>query len=82
MAKTLSLEEIRDSIARIKQDISRKEGEKQAELKNLQKEYGLNSIDDAYKMLGKIEKEIQDKRAEKQKLMTGIVKKLEEYGYA
>ena len=80
--KELSLEELKEIIDNIREDVAKKKGERQAEMNVLKKEFGLANLDDAYKELSKLEKIIQDQQREKAEQLSVITKKLQEFGYA
>lgn len=79
--KEKSLEELKKAIESIKEDIATKKGERQAELNTLKKEHGLKDLDDGYKLLQKLEVEIEDKQRDKDKLLDKAWDQLKEFGY-
>ncbi len=81
MAKDeVKLEDIKEAIDRLKTDIAKKEGEKDAELKYLKSEFKVKDLDAAYKMLNKLNTEYQDKLQERAKLIGRAKQTLQEYG--
>jgi hypothetical protein len=66
---------------KIKTDIARQEGEKTAVMSDLEKEFKIKSLDEAYNKYEGLEKQIKDKKADKDKLMTRVEGRLKEYGY-
>lgn len=72
---------LRNRIQRIEKEISRKEGEMQATLETLKKEFKVKTIDEAYDMYDDLKKEIETKQQEKERLIEEVDKKLTAYGY-
>jgi len=79
--RNLSAEDLRETLERINRDISKKEGQQEAELAALKKNFGVKKIDDAYDLLKKLEREIDDISRDRAKLIDTVNTKLKEFGY-
>jgi hypothetical protein len=77
----MDLQGLRNRLQRVEKDISRKEGEMQAALETLKKEFGVKTIDEAYDMYHSLKKEIETKQKEKEIMTAEVDKKLAAYGY-
>jgi prefoldin subunit 5 len=77
----MEVQMLRNRIQRIEKEISRKEGEMQATLETLKKEFKVKTIDEAYDMYDDLKKEIETKQQEKERLIEEVDKKLTAYGY-
>ena len=76
----LTLEEIKDKIDSLKEEIARKQGQRDTELEALKKDYGVKNLDGAYKMLDKLTAEVEEKSRERSKLMKEANDLLEDFG--
>lgn len=76
-----TLRGLRTSMAKIKSDIAKREGEREAELKALKKDFDVDDLDGAYALLKKLDAHIEDTSRERSKLIASAKKRLEEFGY-
>ena len=77
----MNLQEIKDKMAKIKSDISRKEGEKSAVINDLKKEFSVKTVDEAYDLYDSLKTELEKDQIEKEKLTVSVEKQLVSYGY-
>jgi hypothetical protein len=77
----LTLEEIKRFIDKIKTDLANKQGEMTAELKALKKDFEVDNLDAAYKLLDQLNEKVEDFSQERSSLMAKVTQKLEEFGY-
>lgn len=77
----LTLEELKALIDKIRTDLANKQGEMTAELKALKKDFEVNDLDGAYKLLAQLNDKVEDLSRERVSLMTKVTQKLEEFGY-
>lgn len=81
MAKEMTLKEIKDNLQRLREDIAKKEGEKAAELKSLEKEFKAKGLDDLYDLLKKLNVECDDLSLRRAELIEEADQLLKEFGY-
>lgn len=82
MAKNeLTLEEIKKLLDKVKIDLANKQGEMTAELKALKKDFEVDDLDGAYKLLAQLNKKAEELSRERSSLMAKVTEKLEEFGY-
>ncbi len=82
-AKTgeLSLEEIKELIDKIKSELASKQGEMAAEMKSLQKDYGVKNLEAAYALLKELNHKVEGLAQERATLMAKVTEQLQKYGY-
>lgn len=80
MRNDLTLEDIKKTIDRLKSDMAKKEGERDAELKVLMKEFKIGTLEAAHIALDKINVEIEEKQRERARLMSSVKAMLERFG--
>lgn len=82
MAKgELTLGEIKEALSKIKNDIARKEGERDSILKSLTKEFKAKNLDDLYNILEGLNKQCDDLSRERTNLSAEADKLLIQFGY-
>jgi hypothetical protein len=79
--RELTLQEVTDKMDRLKSDISKKEGERDAVWTDLSKEFAVKTLDAAYSQLEKLQGKIDILQEKKQELMASVQKRLAQYGY-
>jgi len=77
----LTLEEIKKLIDKVKIDLANKQGEMTAELKTLKKDFNVDTLEDGYKLLEKLNSKAENLSRERSSLMAKVVQKLEDFGY-
>lgn len=77
----MTAEEIKEIIDKIKSDIDKKQGEREAVMKSLKAEYSMKNLDDLYKLLKKLNDEVDDASRERASLIAQASAKLKEFGY-
>ena len=77
----MELQEIKKKIQTLNNDIARKEGELSAAMADLKRDFGIESLDEAYDKIDAIEIEMKDITSQKSKLEEEVTRKLKEYGY-
>lgn len=77
----LHLEDIKKALQKLREDIAKKEGEKESELKLLKKEYKGKDLDDLYKLLEKLNAKCDDLSRDRTKLMSEATELLDKFGY-
>lgn len=80
MKNNVTLEDIKEGIDKLKSSIAKKQGERDAELKALKKDFKIDSLEEAYSTLDKINAEIDDKSRERARLMKESTEWLEKFG--
>lgn len=77
----LTLQDLKTEIDKIKSDLAKKEGERSAVATELERDFGMQDLDAAYKELDKLEEEIASKKKTRNTLEQEIGEKLAKYGY-
>jgi flagellar biosynthesis chaperone FliJ len=77
----MELSEIRAKMERVKRDIAKKEGELSATIEDLKREMNVKTVDEAYDQFDALEKEIAEKKTEKETLTKTVEEALLSYGY-
>ena len=77
----MELQELKNKMERVKIDLGKKEGEKEAILCDLKENFGVKSIDEAYDKFDELDKKVEEMKKEKEKLVSEIDEKLKGYGY-
>ena len=73
------LKELKDKLERLKKEKAQKEGERNAVFAQIQKEFGVKTIDEAYKKLEEMSADIEVKKEKKEELLKIAQEKLEGY---
>lgn len=77
----LNLQQLTDKMDRIKQDVAKKQGERDAVWEDLSKEFKAKDLDAAYEELDELKSKIEILQEKKQELMTSVQGRLSSYGY-
>lgn len=77
----MDLQTLRKKMELIKSDFSKKEGEKTAVMTDLQNEFAITTLDEAYDKYDLLKEEKKSKQEEKDRLIISIEERLKAYGY-
>jgi len=77
----MTLQEARNKLDRIKNEIAKKEGEYASVMSDLQKDFNVKTIDEAYDKYDTTKDEISAKKKEKDELIKEVEKQITSYGF-
>jgi chromosome segregation ATPase len=77
----MTSQQLSEKLDRLKADVSKKEGEQEAILAELNRDHGFKTLDAAYDSLDNLDGQIEAQKEKREQLLASVQKRLASYGY-